>query len=81
MENVEGVLLSLPSNTVNANMVKDSVIRRLWKDGAITEEQADEYSESWGVIIIKNGWFKTWVKKFTKDADTWEYRFIKLEIE
>ena len=79
MAEIESMLLSLPDYTTNANVVKDLVIRHLWKNGVITEEQADEYLEKMGVVIIKSGWFKNWIKKFKKEENIWTYRLVRLE--
>ena len=76
---IENQLLQVPDNTVNANLVKDIVIQRLLDDGVITEEQANEYSEKWQMIVIKTNWFKRWMEKFGMSKDSYQYKFVKFE--
>ena len=69
----------LGNDTINANAVKDLVLYRLQKDGVISESVADNYSEKWQVVILKNAWYKNWVKKFNKNKDAWTYGYLNFE--
>lgn len=70
---------SIESYTVDANSVKEMVLYRLHKDGIITEEQANEYSEKWYIIIIKPSWFKQWLKKFGSNNEELTFKFVRFE--
>jgi len=51
-------LEELESYTLNVNKVKDLILERLPKDGLISNEQLDFYSENWQVIIAKLSWLE-----------------------
>lgn len=67
--------------TKNANICKEMIIDKLFKDGIINQEIASEYAEKYQIIIVKNSWFKTWMDKFLKDSnkDTYSFKLVKFE--
>ena len=73
--------LKIDEYTENANTVKDHVLDKLLKDGAITPEQYELYTISWQVIVFKYSWFKRWFKKYAPNIkeNDWGYRFVKIE--
>ena len=72
--------ITLEHYTENANFVKEIVLKRLLIDNVINEEQAQQYAEKWNVIVIKKGWFKRWMDKFSSgDSDKYFYKFVKFE--
>jgi hypothetical protein len=75
----ESTLLELPVLTANGNLVKEIVIERLLKEKIISKTDAEEYCDRWQIIVIKNGWFKKWAKKFNKPVDDYVYKFVKIE--
>lgn len=77
---IDSTALRLGDNTKNANRTKTAVLKRLLKDEVITEEQFKEYNEKWNVIIVKKGWFKTWMEKFT-DGESKDYIFKYVKFE
>jgi hypothetical protein len=77
---IDNITLELGNYTQNANFVKEIVLQRLLTDNVINEEQAQQYSEKWNVIVIKKGWFKRWMDKFSSaDSDEYFYKFVKFE--
>jgi len=69
----------LCEDTVNANKVKDLVLKTLLNNKVISEDIALSYAENWQIIIIKNNWFESWCKKFNKTKDVWSYKYLKFE--
>jgi len=51
MAQMDSMLISLEEYTLNANHVKDLVLKRLEKDGLITKQNALDYAEKWQIII------------------------------
>lgn len=73
-------LITLEEDTLNANVVKELVIQKLYKDGMLNEEQALTYIEKWQVVIFKPTWFKRWMEKFvTTNKDSYRYKYVKFE--
>ena len=79
MATVDGMLLQLESETQNANIVKEIVLDELINQSLITEEQAKEFNEKWQVIIVKNSWFTSWMKKFKRSESDWSYKIVQFE--
>jgi len=81
MTTMDGNLVTLEDDTINANQVKDLVLDRLLKNKVITNEQCSEYYTKWGVVVVKRGWFAGWLKTFNKKASSsaYLYRFVRLE--
>lgn len=75
----DSTLIEIPDLVANANIVKEMVLNRLEHDGVITKRQEKEYNESWQIIVIKNGWFKTWAKKWQKDESKYSYKYLKFD--
>ena len=78
---LDSQLISMEENILNATTVKDMTLLRLFNDKVITEEQFKEYSEKWQIILIKNGWFKRWIKVFgdNKNKEDYQFRYVKIE--
>ena len=74
-------LITLEEDTQNANVVKESVIKKLHDNGLLTDEQAIEYMEKWQVIIIKATWFERWMEKFipTINKNRYVFKYVKFE--
>lgn len=51
MATYDRIQLEMEDTIENMNKVKDSVLNQLFKDKVITEEQRNEYSEKWQIII------------------------------
>lgn len=80
MGTIDGFLLEIETYTKNANITKDIVLARLANDGVITEEQLNNYSENWQIVIVKKTWFKKWMDKFCKDeSNLYIYKYVKFE--
>lgn len=79
MASVDHIQLNLESETLNANMVKDLVVQELVTQQLVTQAQCDDFCQRWQVIIIKNGWFKSWVNKFKKTPEMWSYKIVRFE--
>ncbi len=77
---IDSVLLELPSETTNINVVKGMIIARLLHDKIITEEQSEEYTHKWQMIIIKPNWFGKCIKFFKKEnLNKYLYKYVKFE--
>jgi hypothetical protein len=73
-------LITLEEDIRNANLIKEAVISRLYKDGVLNDEQATTYNEKWQVVIIKPTWFKSWMEKFIPtNTNSYRYKYIKFE--
>ena len=73
-------LITIEEDTLNANVVKEIVIQKLYDNGVIDDEQAKAYVEKWQVIVYKPTWFKRWMEKFvTTNKDTYRYKYVKFE--
>jgi hypothetical protein len=73
-------LITLEEDTLNANVVKELVIQKLYDNGVLDDEQAKTYIEKWQVIVYKPTWFKRWMEKFiTTNKDTYRYKYVKFE--
>ncbi len=59
----------------NANVVKEAVLEELLVNKDIDEKQFEEYSNKWGIVIIRRKWYK---KIFKTDPDNFQYKFIKI---
>ena len=70
-------LVELPSVTENGNKVKNLVIQQLHKDGVITQEQWEEYTTSWNIILIKPSWFQRWKSKYFPNSNDYMYQYVK----
>lgn len=73
-------LITIEEDTLNANVVKELIIQKLYDNGVLNEEQAKTYVEKWQVIVYKPTWFKRWMEKFvTTNKDTYRYKYVKFE--
>ena len=73
-------LITLEEDIRNANLIKEAVISRLYKDGVLNDEQAITYNEKWQVVIIKPTWFKRWMEKFiSTNTNSYRYKYVKFE--
>jgi hypothetical protein len=73
-------LITLEEDIRNANLIKEAVISRLYKDGVLNDEQATTYNEKWQVVIIKPTWFKSWMEKFiSTNTNSYRYKYVKFE--
>lgn len=77
---LEGMLINLPESTVDANLIRDIVMKQLLADKIVTEEQFNHYLQDWQIVLFKTSWFKHWANKmFSKEEDrnVWRYKFVK----
>jgi hypothetical protein len=73
-------LITLEEDTQNANLIKELIISRLYRDGVLNDEQATTYNEKWQVVIIKPIWFKCWMEKFIPtNTNNYRYKYVKFE--
>ena len=55
---IDSVQLKLGDDTINANTIKETVLKQLVNDKLLTEEQYKYYTSEWQVIICKKAWYK-----------------------
>ena len=81
MSTIDSQTISMESDTLNANIVKLTVIEKLLINGIITEDQAEEYTVNWNIIIVKRNWFKRYFGKPTNsdDGNGYVYRYVNFE--
>ena len=81
MSPIDTQLVSMESDTLNANIVKLTVIEKLFNNGVITEEQADEYTVNWNIVIVKRSWFKRFfgIKNNEGDEKGYIYRYVNFK--
>lgn len=73
-------LITLEEDIRNANLIKEAVISRLYKDGVLNDEQVSTYIEKWQVVIVKPTWFKRWMEKFIPtNTNNYRYKYVKFE--
>jgi hypothetical protein len=77
---MDAQLITLEEDIQNANLIKESIISRLYLDGVLNEKQATTYNEKWQVVIIKPTWFKRWMEKFiSTNTNSYRYKYVKFE--
>ena len=77
---MDAQLITLEEDIQNANLIKESIISRLYLDGVLNEKQATTYNEKWQVVIIKPTWFKRWMEKFiSTNTNNYRYKYVKFE--
>jgi hypothetical protein len=77
---MDAQLITLEEDIQNANLIKESIISRLYLDGVLNEKQATTYNEKWQVVIIKPTWFKRWMEKFIPtNTNSYRYKYVKFE--
>jgi len=76
---IDSVLADMDFHVKNANITKNITLTKLLNDKIITQEQYDDYSVNYNIIIIKPSWFEKWKKKFVKDDDVYRYKIVKLD--
>lgn len=64
MGTIDGMLVDMEEKIVNAEGVKECVCHTLIDLGLLTEEKAQQFCKDYGMIIIKQSWYK---KIFTGD--------------
>lgn len=74
---VEQQVANLESDTKNANVIKEMILKQLLNDNHIAETVYSEYSTHWNIIITKRSWFKQ-LFALKKIKDDWVYSYIKL---
>ena len=73
-------ITQLEDAVTNANKVGNQVLDKLLVDNIISQEHYDEYSEKFGVILIKPITVVKWFKKFVGETgDIYRFKFIRLE--
>lgn len=74
------VLNNIEDYTVNANIVKETVLEKLLNDKVISQEQFDTYNFRKQVVIVSRNWFHRWLIGFTKNKnDGYVFRYVDLD--
>lgn len=75
---IDNILVNIESEVLNSNTIKDIVLDRLLQDKLISEQQFDDYSNNWQIIIVKKSWFKKWKDNLLEnDKNDYMYQFVK----
>jgi len=75
-------LLQLENDIINYNKVKDLVMRKICKEGYMTDDEAKEFNERNQVLVYKGNWFSGWFEKnvsqIEKDKEKYFMRIIEV---
>jgi hypothetical protein len=76
---MDAQLLQLENDIINYNKVKDTVIRKICKEGYMTEKEAHEFMERNQILVYKGNWFSSWFEKNVgKDKENYFMRIIEV---
>jgi hypothetical protein len=79
---MDSKLLTLEEDIVVYNKVKDLVIRKICKEGYMTEREAEEFNERNQVLLYKGTWFSDWFEKnistIKKEKESYYIRLIEV---
>jgi hypothetical protein len=80
---MDAQLLELENDILRYNQVKDLVIRKICKEGYMTEKEAEEFNERNQVLVYKGTWFSDWFEKnvstIKKDKESYYIRIIEVD--
>ena len=72
--------LELETDMSNYNKVKDLVVSQLIKEGYMSEEEGEEFTERCQVLVYKGNWFSRWFDKNQKsDKNGYYMRIIEMK--
>ena len=83
MSQIDNQILSIETDTQNANRIKELVVGSLVSQGLLTDEDAMDYVERFHVMIYKGSWFKRFFDKYikndgSKNINGYYYRVVEL---
>lgn len=82
MATIDCFLTQFPDEYGNYENVQIKVLERLLNDKVITQEQFDEYTKHWHIIIVKKSWFGIWFKKILKGkTDGYIVQYVKFDMD
>ena len=73
--------LSLETDMVNYNKVKDLVVSRIIEEGYMSEEEGAEFVERCQVLVYKGNWFSRWFDKNMKSESTSKQNYYMRIVE
>ena len=77
---IDDIHLHLGRHIGNVNTAKNLTLKKLVKEGVISEEQASSFKDKWHFVIIKNSWIKRLSEKLTKgESDEYSLHFIEID--
>ena len=83
MAAIDNQILSIETDTIHANKVKELVLGSLIRQGLISQEDGMDYVERFQVVIFKGSWFKRFFDKYVKNGtnsiDGYFYRIVEME--
>jgi hypothetical protein len=79
---MDAQLLALENDIINYNKVKDTVIGKIYREGYMTEKEANEFMERNQILVYKGNWFSGWFEKnvsqIEKDKEKYFMRIIEV---
>ena len=80
---MDSKLISIEEEIVMYNKVKDLVMRKVCKEGYMTEEEVKEFGERNQVLVYKGSWFSGWFEKnvstISKEKENYYIRMIEVD--
>lgn len=80
---MDSQLISLEDDIVTYNKVKDLVMRKVCKEGYMTDEEAKEFNDRNQVLVYKGSWFSGWFEKnvstIKEKKDNYYIRIIEVD--
>lgn len=70
--------LELTQDLQNYNNAKECIIRALFREGFLTEEQAETILTQYAVVMVKNNWFGEVIGKLLHKKDTQYIKLVKV---
>jgi len=79
---MDSKLLTIEDEIITYNKVKDLVMRKICKEGYMTDDEAKEFNERNQVLVYKGNWFSGWFEKnvsqIEKDKEKYFMRIIEV---
>jgi hypothetical protein len=79
---MDSKLLTIEDEIITYNKVKDLVIRKICKEGYMTDDEAKEFNERNQVLVYKGSWFSDWFEKnistIKKEKENYYIRIVEL---
>ena len=79
---MDSKLLTIEDEIIIYNKVKDLVIRKICKEGYMTEREAEEFNDRNQVLVYKGTWFSDWFEKnvstIKKEKENYYIRLIEV---
>lgn len=78
---IDNILLEIPTQIKNAQIIKEIILEKLVEEKLITSEQANNFDDEYQLIIFKRSWYSKWWNNVTKgtkeELENYQYKLVK----